>query len=1395
MADAEEAGTEAPPPPARRKSRFRWFGRVAVALLALLLGLAAAALYWIDTPGGHRFLLDRLARWQAPTGLRITAGSIEGSIYKHARLRDVRFFDLKGGFAQIDDADVQWYPLAWASNRLEIDRLHIRTARLDRLPVLRETGQKRSILPGFDLRVGDLRVDRLLLGAAIAGKPHEVRLAGKADILRGRAILDARAYAVGSADAMRFSLDSRPDDGKFDMDGQLYAPAGGLIGALAGIKTPLALGIRGEGDWHNWRGRLVALDNGKRTVNLAISAQKGRYRIAGPLSFFGPLAGIGKAIGQQQALVDADFTFADRIWRGTAGVSARTLRLGAQGGVDLGRNRFDDLTFDLRLADVATLTKDAQGKNATLKARLSGAFDNFGLEYLLAVPELRGGGVTLVDLNARGAGRIVKGETMLPLRLTAKALGVGAPPVDERLRDVVAEGRLSFARGRFTSGPIALRSSGVTGKLQIDAVPGRGQFAVDLDGRLSALTIAGFGVTDVDARLRFATPAGGGTATLTGKAAAQMRRLDNAFLHGLAGGTPRLLTDLSLAPDRRVLFHNLRLSAPDISIGADGWRNHDGTLHLAGQGTHRSYGPFKLTLDGEIERPRIDLLLARPADALGLANVRALLVPDAAGYSVTASGGSTLGPFTASGTILLPQGASATINVARLAVSDVLASGQLVPVAGGLSGRLALTGPARGTTTLSVEDGVQIVGLDINLDQAQFVGPPSISINRGSVKARIALVPGATSVDATVQGRGVRYGTVRVNRLAGTMKLVNGTGQATASLVGQGGRLFDLQLRAAIMPESIGLDMNGTLDQQPIRQGRQAMFTREDGGWRLAPVAFTYRGGTLRLGGLLGNTSTHMNANLDNVPLALLDLVNSDLVLGGTANGTIVYDAPRGGVPQGRIDVRVRGLTRSGLALSSRPMDLGINAEVNATRAAVRAVVADGGKVVGRAQALITPFGAGSLLERLNAAPLRGQFRYSGNADTLWRLTNIELIALAGDVQISADATGTLADPQINGIMRARGARISSPVTGMALDDVAADGRFNGSQLNLTTLTGRSKGGGTVAGTARFSFSGERGIGMDIAAQLERAVVLDRDDIGATVTGPIRIQSEGDGGTISGNLDVVSSRFALGRASAVAEIPQLRVIETNRRGEEIDTPRVPSPWRLAIKAVADNRFAVEGLGMQSEWAMDVAIGGTVTAPALTGTARLVRGDYDFAGRRFELREGRLRFNGESPINPTLDVRAVADVSGLSATINVTGTSLKPMIAFTSVPSMSQDELLARILFGTSITNLSAPEAIQLASAVAAFQGDGGGLDPINAIRKATGLSRLRILPADTTTGQKTSIGAGKYITRRVYVELITDGQGYSATRVEYQITRWLALLSSVSTIGRQSLNARVSKDY
>jgi translocation and assembly module TamB len=236
-------------------------------------------------------------------------------------------------------------------------------------------------------------------------------------------------------------------------------------------------------------------------------------------------------------------------------------------------------------------------------------------------------------------------------------------------------------------------------------------------------------------------------------------------------------------------------------------------------------------------------------------------------------------------------------------------------------------------------------------------------------------------------------------------------------------------------------------------------------------------------------------------------------------------------------------------------------------------------------------------------------------------------------------------------------------------------------------------------------------------------------------------------------------------------------------------------WKLDIDVDSRNQLAVTGLGLDSEWRGKLHLGGTIDNPAINGRVDLVRGGYEFAGRRFDLDRGAIRFLGETPPDPLLDITAKANLNGVSATITVSGTGQKPEIHFSSIPALPEDELLSRLLFGTSITNLSAPEALQLAAAVGSLRGGGGGLNPINAVRRAAGLDRLRILPADPTIGIGTSIAAGKYIGRRTYVEVISDGQGYSATRIEFQITRWLSLLSSISTIGRQSASVKVSKDY
>jgi translocation and assembly module TamB len=530
------------------------------------------------------------------------------------------------------------------------------------------------------------------------------------------------------------------------------------------------------------------------------------------------------------------------------------------------------------------------------------------------------------------------------------------------------------------------------------------------------------------------------------------------------------------------------------------------------------------------------------------------------------------------------------------------------------------------------------------------------------------------------------------------------------------------------------------------------------------------------------------------MPLSILDTVAPRLGLGGRASGTFFYVEEANGTPSGRIDVKVRGLTRAGLALASKPIDLAVIASFGGSRAGARLVAASAGQTIGRGQIQLNGLGgAAALGSQIANANLAGQLRFNGDAGTLWRLTGISTFDLSGNVAIGADMGGTLSNPIIRGSVRTASARVESAAAGMVLTGVAASGQFNGSRLVLNSFSATAGKGGRLTGSGTISFaSGAPGI--DLSVQAESATLIARDDLGATVTGPLRIQSEGSGGLISGTVRVDRSSYVLGQSAVATSFPRLRVREING-GADLQMAVAPArPWLLDIKANVPGRMMVTGLGLDSEWRGDLAVTGSILSPAILGAAEVVRGGYEFAGRRFELERGVIRFRGESPPDPILDIVAQGDTQGLDATIRVGGTGQKPEITFASVPALPQEELLSRLLFGTSITNLSAPEALQLAGAVASMRG-GAGLNPINALRQAVGLDRLRILPADTTTGQRTSVAAGKYISRRAFVEIITDGAGYSATRAEFQVTRWLSILSTLSSVGRQSAAVRISKDY
>src|SRR3546814_1380116 len=79
--------------------------------------------------------------------------------------------------------ELDWWPFAWLSNRLDIDRFSMATATLHRWPQFKPSVKEGPILPDFDIRLASLSVGRLTIAKAVTGKRQAATLRGRVEIV------------------------------------------------------------------------------------------------------------------------------------------------------------------------------------------------------------------------------------------------------------------------------------------------------------------------------------------------------------------------------------------------------------------------------------------------------------------------------------------------------------------------------------------------------------------------------------------------------------------------------------------------------------------------------------------------------------------------------------------------------------------------------------------------------------------------------------------------------------------------------------------------------------------------------------------------------------------------------------------------------------------------------------------------------------------------------------------------------------------------------------------------------------------------------------------------------------------------------------------------------------
>lgn len=1385
---------------------LRWIG---LALLGLVL-LFALFLIGLNSDAGRRFVVTQVEKYEFENGMKIGIGRLDGSLFGQMVIRDFTLSDPKGVFLASPEVKVDWRPLRYLANHVDVRSATAATMTMRKMPefkVVPDTGE--PLLPDLDIDVGALRVDRFIFEPAVSRERQEARIAGKIAIADRRAQVSATAETIGAnakGDTLKLLLDAVPEANRLAITLDVNAPQGGVLAAMSGFKEPLVAKLDGRGDWKVWNGNLTANLGTAPLAQVALTARDGTFAAKGTAQASRLLSGpMSELLGTETAI---DLTA--RLDKRKAAIDGRlssdAARLGISGGVDMGASRYEGLQLAVNVLRPGAIAPAVRANGLRATATLDGAFALPTVDYQANANSLAFNDIIVEGLSLAGKARVDTDQIVIPVSGRAARIRGLDTVAGGTLVAVRLDGDLAYSNGRILSDNLRLRSPRIDAKAIVIADLNKGFYTGAIDGRINDYRVESVGIFDIDTDADLKTAPRGGF-EIVGRVRARSTKLFNSGVRDFLGGNATASSDVRYGTDGIIRFANLRLSAPRLRVtGGQGSYAPNGQIKLTARANSTDYGPVGVQLAGTISDPRAVVTADRPGLGIGLANLVAKINGAPDGYRLAATGDTDYGPLSAD-VLLLTATGPLTIDVERGDLSGIGFSGRLVKSdAGPFVGQLNASGQGLGgLVRLTAAGQYQAAAINVRANDVVLPGAAKLAIGSAIVDADVTLYDTPHIVaDIQIAQTRIREYDIAVGRVK--IDYRDGTGKAQALVEGTSGVPFRIAANADLTPKLWRASVQGRATGINFRTTSPARIIPGADGYELLPTTVNLgRGSSARVAGRFGD-GIMIQSRLDRVNIAILNAVYPDMGLGGRASGSLDFEqANSDSFPRADARLTISDFTRTTAASVSQPVDVNFAGKLLSDGGEARAVMRKRGSVIGRLQASLRPLGpgAGDWMTRLQAAPLGGGIRYNGPADTLYSFFGPADQHISGPVAVAADFSCSVANPCLAGVVRGKDMVYENQTYGTRLTNMVVNGRFTGNRLEIEQVTAKA-GDGTIQAKGYISLASADGYPMNISATLDNARLAKSENIAARATGNLTLEKvAGQAALLSGSLRLPETRYRIVREGA-AQVPVLTGV---RRKPAAGRPRVTGDGmaavggslfdliRLDIALKAPDEIYVSGMGLESEWKADIVLRGTTEAPRVTGEIELVRGTLGFAGRSFELQEGRVTFPTGDAYDPAIRLVASETIETVTVTVTVTGRASNPQIAFSSVPGLPQDEIVSRILFGDSITTLSPLQAVQLASSLNTLSSSGGGLSPLGALQSATGIDRLRVLGPDDTVGRGTALAAGQYITKDIYIEVITDARGYTATQLEISLTPALSVLSQAGGSGQSNLSVRYRKDY
>ena len=289
---------------------------------------------------------------------------------------------------------------------------------------------------------------------------------------------------------------------------------------------------------------------------------------------------------------------------------------------------------------------------------------------------------------------------------------------------------------------------------------------------------------------------------------------------------------------------------------------------------------------------------------------------------------------------------------------------------------------------------------------------------------------------------------------------------------------------------------------------------------------------------------------------------------------------------------------------------------------------------------------------------------------------------------------GSIKEPSIEGEMRFNGGELRVEALESPFENLA--GKLSVKQNVLKVLGVRADlGGGRVALNGEVLLSSQHMPSIELKASIHETKVKVYPFQYAKVSGQLGVHGSLAPYLIDGNVVIDSALFR------EKMLNQKRMGDTFKAVQYLPVPSIQGKAPVSLFNLAVGLEAPHGVLVQNDLFRDVLAKGkmtlvnTIDTPRVLGRLEIAQGNLVFKAHSFQIQSASALFDSPTVINPSFDLIASTEASGVKIQMYATGRKNDIKIEMTSNPSMPEPEIFSLLALGLTSSDAKRLSATDL----------------------------------------------------------------------------------------------------